>query len=367
MIEVKDYPVKKLTPEIFRQLIICESFVDMSSKGLVGEFIYHEETNECPALFYKKVEGGYDLYALESDLIRFNAFNDKPTEAPTEEPTEEPTEPSSGAMDEDSGQSYDSVQAAIDAGAKRVKLFSSVDSLTLPDQAEITIDGNNQEITSDLSVTKAKKVVINNLNFKSQNYGVIGQDQTSLSPNPVEIELHNCNFEGNKVKALYFTNAKKAIIDGCKFTDVAVDDYAIDFNQCAVQDAEITIQNCIFEGEPAKKSSIKVTQRGGENDYAHDIMNGIHKWNGESYEDQEGATPASIKLLTVSGCTFNSAPMADITIGSSPNTDGPEVGPRTSNGNYPCSISGNGVKVLQRWKGEDSVTTLGDETFTNID
>ena len=68
--------------------------------------------------------------------------------------------------------------------------------------------------------------------------------------------------------------------------------YAIDLNLVAVQDAVISITNTRFEGNCGASGPIKVAERG--------------TGDGTEADDITGAR-ASVKSLTISGCTFNNS------------------------------------------------------------
>ena len=125
---------------------------------------------------------------------------------------------------------------------------------------------------------------------------------------------------------MYLTNAKNLTIDGCTFTNCGGINYAIDLNLVAVQDAVISITNTTFEGNCGTSGPIKVAERGGQ--------------DGSNPTDITGAR-ASVKSLTISGCTFNNSnPIlgGDIVLGVTTKT-GEKDGNDT--GSFPVTIADN--------------------------
>lgn len=105
-------PLSKVSFEDLPKIRIGEDFFDLARLGLIGEYTEVPPTEECPRLYYRwnYVEGYWEIYATEHDLIGYNLGSvteirdrvekleeeiptEEPTEEPTEPPTEEPTEP----------------------------------------------------------------------------------------------------------------------------------------------------------------------------------------------------------------------------------------------------------------------------------
>ena len=110
-----------------------------------------------------------------------------------------------------------------------------------------------------------------------------------------------------------------------KFTSFD-NNYAIDLNLVAVQDAVISITNTRFEGNCGASGPIKVAERG--------------TGDGTEADDITGAR-ASVKSLTISGCTFNNSnPIlgGDIVLGVTTKT-GEKDGNGT--GSFPVTIADN--------------------------
>lgn len=125
---------------------------------------------------------------------------------------------------------------------------------------------------------------------------------------------------------MYLTNAKNLTIDDCTFTNCGGINYAIDLNLVAVQDAVISITNTRFEGNCGASGPIKVAERG--------------TGDGTEADDITGAR-ASVKSLTISGCTFNNSnPIlgGDIVLGVTTKT-GEKDGNGT--GSFPVTIADN--------------------------
>lgn len=280
------------------------------------------------------------------------------------------------------GVRYESAQEAINAGVSEITLYSDVDSLTVTAGSDLTIHGNEKNFSGmlRLSVNNINEkpdynVNIDNLTFKgtgAEEGALMSQDQKSLKPAGMILNLKGCTFENyTQKKCLYFTNAKDVTIDGCTFKNCKAADYIIDFNQCATKDARIVITNCIFETDESNKpaqSFINVKQRGGEDDLAKDVSNGLKIWDTESsefVENPEGVA-STIAHLEISGCTYPDVTVdADIILGDNNNEDGSI---RKYSGNFRTAISGDGATVYQKWLGEKGTythTITGEEIFTN--
>lgn len=261
---------------------------------------------------------------------------------------------------------YDSIAEAVAAGATNLKLNKDVtEAVVIENGKTLTIDGQNHTITGNIKTTPVDNgsdtgIVLKHVKVvagSGQTFGIHSQDQESLNPNKFNVTLEDVVVSGFTTKGLYMTNP-----GDIQFTDVLFEncgsDYAIDFNTCAVQGIKINFNNVQCTGTGATKAMAKVTQRGGDDDYAHDIFTGLHKWDGEKYVDNEGGKQATIATFNVTDgiWTMDSTDVA-ICIGSSPNSDAPiepADGPRTSNGNFPYIIAcGGKAKVRLRHQGED--------------
>lgn len=281
----------------------------------------------------------------------------------------------SNVMRGEDGTGYDSISEAIAGGAKKVYLSKNIEGdidLTASlekslNQFEIvgngaTLTGRIKNVISDSDFTlTVKDLVMQSPTGDTQHYGIISQDQTNPDVSKFNLVLEDVTFKGYNHKGLYITNAGNVTIKRCKFIDnCGESDYVADFNLCGVQDAQITFEDCEFSGAMGGTSAIKITQRGGENDYAKDINTGVWKWDAEQskFVENPGGKAATITNVTIKNCKFNGRTdrKADITIGSSPNEDGST---RTSCGNYPYSVNNGGLsKVWKRFEGE--------ETFVNL-
>lgn len=279
----------------------------------------------------------------------------------------------SKVVNPETGEKYDTVQAAIDANTAHIILYQDLtESINIGNGKNIVIDGNGNKLTGTVKAVKLAEGETSNITIKNmviddvKTIGVIGQDQETINQGSANVTLENCVIKNFTDKGLYMTNAGKVELVGCHFDNCASEsDYIVDFNLCSVQNANILIEDCKFTNIACTIAPIKVTVRGGFDDYAHDISTGLHKWDNEtqSYIDQEGR-PASIEKLTIKNCTFeeNDTTMADIVIGSSQNSDSPVEptdGPRTSTGNFEFDIDcGGKAKVWKRFEGEDSFVNL---------
>lgn len=273
------------------------------------------------------------------------------------------------------GQHYDNAKAAIEAGATNIRVYNDfTENISIAPNKSISIDFGGNKLTGYIKAEKLAEGETSNIVIKNavidntSTIGILGQDQETINQGAANVRLENCTIMNFTDKGLYMTNAGKVELVGCHFDNCASgSDYIVDFNLCSVQNANILIEDCKFTNIACTIAPIKVTIRGGFDDYAHDISTGLHKWDNEtqSYVDQEGR-PASIEKLTIKNCTFeeNDTTMADIVIGSSQNSDSPvepTEGPRTSTGNFEFDIDcGGEAKVWKRFEGED------ESSFVNL-
>ena len=160
---------------------------------------------------------------------------------------------------------------------------------------------------------------------------ITSQNQSATVVSGLNLTMINCTVQNSKAgvsggQGLYLTNVKNLTIDDCTFTNCGGINYAIDLNLVAVQDAVISITNTRFEGNCGASGPIKVAERG--------------TGDGTEADDITGAR-ASVKSLTISGCTFNNSnPIlgGDIVLGVTTKT-GEKDGNDT--GSFPVTIADN--------------------------
>ena len=160
---------------------------------------------------------------------------------------------------------------------------------------------------------------------------ITSQNQSATVVSGLNLTMTNCTVQNSKAgvsggQGMYLTNAKNLTIDDCTFTNCGGINYAIDLNLVAVQDAVISITNTRFEGNCGASGPIKVAERG--------------TGDGTEADDITGAR-ASVKSLTISGCTFNNSnPIlgGDIVLGVTTKT-GEKDGNGT--GSFPVTIADN--------------------------
>ena len=160
---------------------------------------------------------------------------------------------------------------------------------------------------------------------------ITSQNQSATVVSGLNLTMTNCTVQNSKAgvsggQGMYLTNAKNLTIDDCTFTNCGGINYAIDLNLVAVQDAVISITNTRFEGNCGASGPIKVAERG--------------TGDGTEADDITGAR-ASVKSLTISGCTFNNSnPIlgGDIVLGVTTKT-GEKDGNDT--GSFPVTIADN--------------------------
>lgn len=284
----------------------------------------------------------------------------------------------SKVADNDTNIEYETLDAAIKAGVKNIKLYGDIETSTVIAGPVLNIDGNGKTINGVLRFNYngeepvSPNITIKDLNFEGSGaYGsLFSQDQTSKTPAELTLNISNCNFNNyTSTKCIYITNGKEVTIDGCTFNNCKVSDNVIDFNQCATTDANITITNCTFEGSPEQLptlSFINVKQRGGEDDFSKDVSNNTWIWDEDQskYVKNENGVKSTISKLIVKDCTFAEG-VNNIVLGDNPNEDGSI---RAYSGNFPTEIQGEGVTVYQKWLGKEDkhVTTLSaEDVFTN--
>ena len=238
----------------------------------------------------------------------------------------------------------------IDAEGATYQDIAAEDFLALAEGGTITLDADyvlttTPTITEDLIIDGQGHTIRGAINLDSQGtsegaYTVVlkdlvmdGQGTTARAVTgqnqnedvrPVNLTMEGVSISGYTSKGVYLTNIQSLNVTGCSFNDNATSeqtsysgDYAFDINLCGIQNAVIVIEDTAFAGVSGGNSPIKITQRGGTDD-TDDVSTDIHT-----------STAATIDSVTISGCTFDITagtggknPMADVVIGSSPNSDG---------------------------------------------
>lgn len=270
------------------------------------------------------------------------------------------------------GETMDELNARI-AGANGSVIKLETDMAgTMSIGADVTIDGGGHTLHGNIVLsatgdTIPYAVTIQNLIMREDSgstsfkgYGIFGQNQTADQPvKPVDLVVRDCSINGYSKKGVYLTNVRNFNMSSCIIGNVATEpmddpntfgDYAVDLNLCGVKDGIVKIVGNTFTGSCGAKGAVKVTQRGGvglTDDVNTDILN---------------KTSAYLRGVTVAGNDFsamNAAKeegVADIVLGSSPNSDGTA---RTYNNSYPAEIGAAGETFLNV-RGSDA----GDMTFT---
>ena len=206
-------------------------------------------------------------------------------------------------------------------------------------------------------------VEINGEDFETFGSFIVPNTQKSVDPPKLTLILKNCTFTGNTAgdkdnpSFMYLPNCEKLTIENCTF--IAGDkglEYGINWNLIGVQDLEVTITGCTFNGKYIE-NAIKLNQRNGDDDVATDV------------KPEGGGKPiaASIKSATISGCKLND-PSAIIALGSK--GKGENGGKALSTGAFPITIENNEIDVTVRLDynaGENdtpvSATVKAGETF----
>ena len=207
-------------------------------------------------------------------------------------------------------------------------------------------------------------VEINGEDFETFGLFIVPNTQKSVDPPKLTLILKNCTFTGNTAgdeknpSFMYLPNCEELIIEGCTFN--AGDEglkYGINWNLIGVQNSEVTITGCTFNGKYIE-NAIKLNQRLGKDDIYVEDMEELHNL---------GVEAGSIESATISGCKFND-PSAIIALGSK--GKGEEGAAAPSTGEFPVTIKDNKTDVTVRLDynaGENdtpvSATVEAGETF----
>ena len=244
----------------------------------------------------------------------------------------------------------EALTAALSAEDHTLTLLQDVTKdISIAAGSTLTIEGNGKTLygTVNCSVASGDDANQTNTNLTLNNLTVDGdtnrdgtadksilitsQNQSATVVSGLNLTMTNCTVQNSKAgvsggQGLYLTNVKNLTIDDCTFTNCGGINYAIDLNLVAVQDAVISITNTRFEGNCGASGPIKVAERG--------------TGDGTEADDITGAR-ASVKSLTISGCTFNNSnPIlgGDIVLGVTTKT-GEKDGNDT--GSFPVTIADN--------------------------
>ena len=258
------------------------------------------------------------------------------------------TTPAVSSDEEESGKAvaqigdktYSSLSEAITAATENpaenpvtIELVDNVtdtDAITIPVGANLVIDGKEHTFNGSISCvansSQANKAAADNENEKAETrltiqnlkmngegiddgFGIYSGNQKQDGQMDLYLTVEDCIIRNYEAKGMYLTNTKKLVLDTCTFEDNANNfgflkgqgDFAVDLNLCAVQDAEITIENCTFKGDNGLTAPIKIAARGGTDDQESDIK-------------EAGA--ATIESVTITGCKFAEGTNTAIKLGT---------------------------------------------------
>lgn len=242
-------------------------------------------------------------------------------------------------------------------------------TVTIPAGADVTISGGDEKhtLTGQIScavaedAAKTTKLTLDGLTLDgggTQKMAVISQEQKKETVSGLELSMTGCTVKNYTDKAVYLTNATALSIDDCTFTNNATGDmdkpntkgdYTIDLNLVSVKAGELSITNSSFNGTCGDKAVIKVAARGGASDAGASDISG---------------SAATVKKLTISGCTFSDSPAAtaDVNIGTDSKKvwtdDSKNTFTNNTTGNFAVTISNNETAVVvnpayQTYKGTD--------------
>ena len=244
----------------------------------------------------------------------------------------------------------EALTAALSAEDHTLTLLQDVTKdISIAAGSTLTIEGNGKTLYGTINCVAASgehadqtntNLTLNNLTVDGdtdrngtadKSILITSQNQSATVVSGLNLTMTNCTVQNSKAgvsggQGLYLTNVKNLTIDDCTFTNCGGINYAIDLNLVAVQDAVISITNTRFEGNCGASGPIKVAERG--------------TGDGTEADDITGAR-ASVKSLTISGCTFNNSnPIlgGDIVLGVTTKT-GEKDGNDT--GSFPVTIADN--------------------------
>ena len=192
----------------------------------------------------------------------------------------------------------------------------------------ISVKEYNDAYGSGLLNDQDVYLTIHGAKFTNASLGLVNT-QNVENPPRLYLTLDSCSFDGATAggKQIYAPNVQSLSVTNCEFKNNSVSDYGIDVNLCSIEDANIRIENSVFDST-GTKSAIKVSARKGATDHPDDIS--VTK-------------PATVDWLTVTGCSFSNN-VCDVTIGTTPK--GEDTEPNSSTGAYAVTISNCLTNVL---------------------
>ena len=274
------------------------------------------------------------------------------------------------------GTGYDTLAEAIASGSEvAVDMHEDVTgNVTVPAGSSVTIYGHGHKIAGTITCAQGDagdkgSVEIHDVVFDGEStasWAIISQDQTSdAGKDSFAVKLVNCTVQNYAKKGIYVTEVDNLELDGCTFEHCATDemndpntygDYVVDCNLMGVQDVHVTVKNCTFENNGAKKAAIKVTARGGESD--------------EGAGDVPAGITTSVTSFDVSESAFNDTVEGCVGVQIGTNNKSADTNPDAQNttGNFGSVVihdNVTAVKVKTAYNGEEYTVNVG-QTFTKV-
>lgn len=274
------------------------------------------------------------------------------------------------------GTGYDTLAEAIASGSQvTVDMHKDVSgSVTVPAGSSVTIYGHSHKIAGTITCGQGDagdkgSVEIHDVVFDGEStasWAIMSQDQTSdAGKDSFAVKLVDCTIQNYAKKGIYVTEVDNLELDGCTFEHCATDemndpntygDYVVDCNLMGVQDVHVTVKNCTFENNGAKKAAIKVTARGGESD--------------EGAGDVPAGITTSVTSFDVSGSAFNDTVEGCVGVQIGTNNKSADTNPDAQNttgdfGSVVIHDNVTAVKVKTAYNGEEYTVNVG-QTFTKV-
>lgn len=244
------------------------------------------------------------------------------------------------------GECYATLDEAIAAAqdGDTITILSDTEgSINIPAGKNLTIEGVTPEtvLTGGIVVAGTgdtdMSLTVRNITLDGNNateFGILCQNDTADGQFALDLTLETVNFQNYTVEAVKATNGRNVVINNGSYQNAAKGAYAIEFYLIAVQDSDIKITSCKFDGSCGTDSVIAVAQRGGPSD--------------------SGVPAAKIASLTVQNCAFvDDAAAVDVTIGTNNFSTGKTA--KNTSGDFAATIGANQSAAVVRARYQDSV------------
>lgn len=244
----------------------------------------------------------------------------------------------------------EAVAAVADGGT--ITLMKTIESdIEIPAGKSLTIEGTSGvTLKGGISIvgtgTVPATVSVRNLQMDgslntNNGMGIVSHNETAADQYDLTLILDTVALANYTGKAIYLTNAKQLVMNNCSVTNgSSAGECAVDLNLIAVNDANLSINGCLFTGTNGTVSSVRVAQRGGPSDQgAAGVPAGV---------------TASIANFTIAGCTFDDGDNnVDVNIGTANNSEGKQA--ENTSGDFVAVIGPNQSMVNVRAQYLDTV------------